>query len=163
MKIYNKKGMMEFPNPFRREKICDQKNILVVKNCFCQNGHSLIDRRAVFNEFNGIVIKVKNDKEQGYVALSPVYGYKSRVSLDIDLRKGEIYHIHCPECDVGLPVYSSCSCGGSIINLFLDKTANYDNSIGFCNRVGCLNAGIYHSDELINLSRVENMRYIFRK
>ncbi len=65
MKLFNSKGMMLFPNPIKKEEICKQKNLLVVNECYCQNGHNLISDQAIFNGFNGILIKLKRKMFQG--------------------------------------------------------------------------------------------------
>lgn len=152
MRRFDSKGMMVFPNPMTRESICKSKKIVVVKACYCQNGHSLVSERAVFNGFQGIVFKVKNKRREGLVALSPVYGYKSRVSLDADLEEGEIWEVRCPVCDVELPVFSECSCGGSLLTLFADQKADFNHCIVICNRIGCFNAGINQGSEMLALS-----------
>ena len=154
MKLFNTKGMMLFPNPIKKEEICKQKNLLVVKECFCHNGHGLISEQAVFNRFNGIIIKVKKGKQKGLVALSPVYGYKTRVCLDVKLKPGITWQICCPHCNEPLPVFSSCSCKGDIVALFLNKNADFSNSILICNRIDCFNAQIKFNDEIIHFPGV---------
>lgn len=140
---------MLFPNPMRREKICKSEKIIVVQNCYCHNGHNMISDRAVFNGFPGIIFKVKKEDTTGLVALSPVYGYKSRVSLDVDLQENEVWEVLCPVCSEPLMKYSDCSCDGDMIALFLDKQADFSNCIAVCNRIGCLNAGITYADDII--------------
>lgn len=157
MKRFDAKGMLIIPNPVSAEAICKQKQLLLVNECYCQNGHNLISSQAIFNGFKGIVFKVKRGNEEGLVALSPVYGFKSRVSLNVDLFNDQIWEICCPQCDVSLPVYSNCSCGGNMIALFTDDEANFSNCIGICNRIGCFNAGIQHSNELLTMSMIQNL------
>jgi hypothetical protein len=154
MSRFNDKGMMLFPNPMRREKICKSENIIVIGECFCHNGHNLISPRAVFNGFNGIIIKIKKDKREGLVALSPVYGYKSRVSLDIELIESDIWELLCPYCDETLPKYADCTCGGEMIAMFLDQTKDFANCIAVCNRIGCLNAGLTYGNELLTYTGI---------
>jgi hypothetical protein len=152
MKRFNTKGMMLFPNPMKKEEICKQENLIVVKECYCQNGHNLISKQAVFNGFNGILLKVKRNKVSGMVALSPVYGNKSRVSLNLILKEGEVWELCCPDCNVSLPKFSSCECGGDQITMFLDEKADYAHCIMLCNRIDCYNATIKYNDELIYYS-----------
>jgi len=157
MKRFDSKGMLVIPNPVSSESICKQKKLLLVNECYCQNGHNLISNSAIFNGFKGIVIKVRRGEQEGLVALSPVYGYKSRVSLNVDLFDEQIWEICCPQCRVSLPVYSDCSCGGNMIALFTDKGASFSNCIGICNRIGCYNAGIQHSNELLTMSMIQDI------
>jgi hypothetical protein len=139
----------------KKTDICKNKNLLVIKNCYCQNGHNLINNRAIFNGFEGIMIKVKRYKKAGLVALSPVYGYKSRVSLELTFKADEIWNVYCPTCDEKLPVFSKCSCGGDLVTLFLDNDADFANCILICNRIDCFNAEIKYNSEIIHYSGVD--------
>jgi len=152
--LFNDKGMMLFPNPMRKTKLCKSENILVIQQCFCHNGHNLINKKAIFNGFMGIIVKVKNESEEGLVALSPVYGYKTHVSLDIDLEENSIWQICCPECDEPLSKYSECDCGGDMVAIFLNNKADYSDCIVICNRVGCTHASITHGNELLTQSYI---------
>jgi len=86
------------------------------------------------------------------VALSPVYGEKCRVALDVELEDGDILELLCPVCGTALPAYAPCPCGARLITLFLSPRADYSNCIGICNRVGCVNAEVKREGELIVLS-----------
>ncbi len=155
MKLFNKKGMMLFPNPIKKEDICKEENLLIVKKCYCHNGHNLISDQAIFNGFNGILLKIRRKGVSGLVALSPVYGYKSRVSLSLQLKQNEIWEICCPDCDEALPVFAACECGGSEIALFLDKHADFAHCILLCDRIDCYNAVIKYNNEIVHYSGVE--------
>ena len=147
--------MMLFPNPMKKSEICRNKNLLVINNCYCHNGHNLISETAIFNGFKGILLNAAHMGQSGLVALSPVYGYKSRVSLDLVFNPGEIWDVSCPDCSEKLPVFSSCSCGGDRIALFLDKNADFANCILICNRIDCFNAEIQFNNELLHYSGVD--------
>ncbi len=149
--------MMLFPNPMRQSKICKSENVLVVQQCFCPNGHNLTSPKAIFNGFSGIIVKVKDEERQkeGLVALSPVYGYRSRVSLDIDLGQDMIWKMYCPQCDEPLATYTDCKCGGQMVVMFLDDKHEFENCIAICNRIGCTNAGIQYGNELLTHSSFE--------
>jgi len=150
MKRFDIKGMMVFPNPITKTKLLKEKELLVVKECFCQKGHNLISDRAIFDGFPGIMLRLKKGKNSGLVALNPIYGYKSRISLDINLKRDETWKICCPVCNEPLPVYSSCNhCEGDLTALFLDKKGDFFNCILVCNRIGCLNAEIKFNNEII--------------
>lgn len=155
MKLFNKKGMMLFPNPIKKEEICKEENLLIVKKCYCQNGHNLISDQAIFNGFNGLLMMLKRKGVSGMVALSPVYGNKSRVSFGLVLKQNEVWEICCSECNEALPVFASCDCGGDKISLFLDKNADFANCILLCNRIDCYNAVIQFNDEMVYYSGVE--------
>lgn len=157
MKIYDRKGMLVIPAPPRRVESID-KELLLVKECFCQNGHHLISGRVNFSGFNGIFLKVRNDVREGFVGLSPVYGEKCRIALDLDLRSGELWQLICPACDEELPVFSTCSCGGRIMTLFLNQRADFANCIGICNRVDCPNSVVKSEGELLFMTMLNSAR-----
>jgi hypothetical protein len=150
MKRFDSKGMLVIPNPIKAESICKHDKVIVVKECYCQEGHNLISDKAIFNGFNGIILKVVREDQEGLVALSPVYGYKSRVAMNVELKEGEIWTVLCPICNKPMPAYDQCDCGGDLICLFLDKKANYSNCICICNRIDCFNAGIKYGEDLLN-------------
>ena len=75
--------------------------------------------------------------------------------LDIDLESGEIVKLHCPVCDVILPVHSSCSCGADLVAFFPTPEADFTNCVAICNRVDCINSHILINDELISLSMID--------
>jgi hypothetical protein len=154
---FNERGMIKFPNPLSRSKILAQENLLVIKECFCPNGHNLVSEKAWFCEFKGIVLGASNAEDKGLVALSPLYGVKSRISFGITLRTNELYDFYCPECGARMPAFSSCDCGGSIIAFFLNKEGNFSDCIGICNRLGCTHACIRLHNEIISAAALENL------
>jgi len=158
MKLFNSKGMMLFPNPASKEKICKSKKILVIEECYCHNGHNLVCKKAIFNGFNGIIFKIKKDNQEGMVALSPVYGYKSRVCLDVELKEEEIWEIICPECNEPLPTFAKCSCGGDLVAMFAEKEKDFSDCLTICNRINCFNAEIHLGNEMIALSTIFDIK-----
>ena len=153
MERFNERGMLIIPNPIHEQ--AEAKKTLVVSRLFCPNGHSLISTRAVFNGYPGIVVMARSGQKQGLIALSPLYGSKARISLDIDLESGEIVELHCPVCDILLPVHSPCSCGAELIAFFPTPDADFTNCVAICNRVDCINSHILINDELISLSMID--------
>ena len=156
MKLFNKEGLMIIPNPIKIE-IKESNNVLVLTECYCKNGHNLVNRRVKFNDFDGIIIKLKKDGKDGLVAMSPIYGDKSRISIDLDLIERETYDFHCPECDAELPEFSPCSCGAELKALFNTREAVFANCTGVCNRVGCEHAVIHSDGELLTISMVDSI------
>jgi len=155
MRIYNQKGMLVIP--YSRKKVTNlYDNMVLVKNCYCQNGHSLIGNRVNFNSLNGIYLKARNEKQEGFIGLSPVYGEKCRIAWDLDLAEGEILHFFCPTCNADLPVFSPCHCGAEIITLFLKPDADYTDCIGICSRVNCTNSVVRSAGELMSLAALNN-------
>jgi len=150
----DEKGMLFYPNPLDRD-VARAPRVLVVTRCFCPNGHDLVNRRASFNNHPGILLRVRGRKGEGLVALSPVFGEKCRIALDVDLEEGDILELFCPVCGVALPVYAPCPCGARLITLFQSPRADYSNCIGICNRVGCVNAEVKREGELIVLAMLD--------
>ena len=72
-------------------------------------------------------LKAKNKKCNGYIGLSPIWGDKSRMSIDIDFCDGELINLFCTECEVPLSKFSKCDCGGDMVVFFLDKEAITQN------------------------------------
>ncbi|MBT3382849.1 MAG: hypothetical protein HN778_09140 [Prolixibacteraceae bacterium] len=157
MGIFNKNGMLVFPNPLKKRKICDDENVVLFTECYCQNGHNLISDKAKFDEFNGIFLNAKKGEQEGVVALSPVYGCKTRVVVGMKIKENDTYDLYCPKCNEALPAFSNCHCGGKIIALFLNKKAAFDSFIGVCNRIGCANSYIQLGEELITSIRHESV------
>lgn len=155
MKRFDKKGMMIYPNPRKKESPCGKENVVVVEECYCQNGHSLIDKKINFDGFNGILFTVKRAGKEGRVAISPVYGCDHRISLDMDLSEGEIWDFHCPACDEALPYYTLCECGAYMTTFFTSKDADFKETIAICNRAGCKNAEIIHGESLLTDSMLD--------
>ncbi len=133
---FNAKGIMVFPCPNQKDTD-EEKSIVVIQECFCPNGHNLISKKANFSGFDGVIFQVKNEDKSGLVAISPICGDKSRIFLDFEMVEGEKSKMFCPECDVELPVYTKCECGGDLITLFSSPEATYSECISICNKIGC--------------------------
>jgi hypothetical protein len=154
MTRFNAKGMWRIPKAKKKKRNKDDiDEDMVVKECYCPNGHNLINPKVNVRGYKGILIKIKQGKDEGFMALSPICGDKSKYTIDIEVSEGELIDLLCPECDVPLPVYAPCDCGGDMITLFCDKHGNFCNCIGVCNRVGCSHAEIKRGSDLFNIYR----------
>ncbi len=149
MSVFTNKGMLKFPNRKDANPTHDTSHPYIIKECYCPNGHSLINEDIMFNNSKGIMVEVSRFNENGKLALSPVYGCKNKITLDISLKMDELYDIKCPTCHVLLPAFNDCHCGGKIVSLFMDKKAEFNNFVGVCNRIGCKEAKIRLDEELI--------------
>ncbi len=156
MKIFDKKGMMIIPAPLKKE-FKESEKILVVKECYCPNGHNLVNNRAVFTGYNGILLKGVKGENEGVVGLSPFFGDKSRIVMDIDLHEGDIPGLYCTICGTSLPSYANCDCGGQMITLFTSKELTFNDCIGICNRVGCVNSTIKNENELLTYAMINTL------
>ncbi len=152
---YNTEGRIKFPkNKFlrraRRAKKPEKPRI--IEECYCPNGHSLIDDYVLFNELPGIKIKVRrNNEEEGFLVLSPVYGDHSKVTLGIKLKEGDLLDMSCPECGESLSVYSHClACDSQTMTLFLTKEKSFSDCLVICQKVGCHNSRMVSSRRMMS-------------
>jgi len=125
----------------------------VVAECYCHNGHSLLADLTTYNGYKGLTVKLRTADQEGTLSLSPVIGDKSRSFFDFERNEGEIIEICCPTCDEPLPVYSECTCGADLVAMFSEKSVDYANCIGICQRTGCLNSEILTTRALQLLGR----------
>lgn len=153
MERFDERGMLIIPNPVREQTRTEK--VIVVSRLFCPCGHTLISSRAIFNGYPGIMVVARSPEKEGLIALSPIYGSKARIALDIDLASGEIVELCCPVCNTVLPVHSPCSCGADLIAFFPTPQADFSNCIAICNRVDCINSHILINDEVISLSMID--------
>ena len=155
MRRFDTKGMMLIPEPIESDNVREGK-VLIITDVYCQKGHSLTNKKAMFNTHPGIVLNVIQGDKKGQMALSPLLGDKTRICLDFDLVDGEIVKMCCPECGVELPVHSPCdACDGNLIALFLTPEGNFNDCIAICEIVGCPKANILSSGEVIAISHLE--------
>lgn len=152
-----KKGILLFPNPIKRSQIRRKRDVLIITECYCQNGHNLVSDQAIFDGHRGIVLKFKRDDEEGLVALSPLYGYKSRVSFGRSFYTDEIWYPLCPECDEQLPLVGTCHCEGEMFAMFLDKNADPANAAVMCSRVDCENSELKYENKTFTLNQVKGL------
>ena len=114
----------------------------VVSECFCHNGHSLLNDLVTYNGYPGLTVLLRTAEQEGTLSLSPVIGDKSRSFFDFERVEGECIEICCPTCREALPVYSECACGADLVAMFTEQKVDYANCIGICQRIGCLNSEI---------------------
>ena len=155
MERFDKKGMILIPNPIPKKT--GTVKVLVVCELFCPAGDSLISKRAIFNGYPGILLGVGLNGNKGLVALSPICGDKTRISVDIDLPDDRIVNLFCPRCGADLPRYATCGCGADLTALFLTRGASFNDCIGVCNRIGCINARFVTNGELISEALLETL------
>ncbi|MBR9975901.1 MAG: hypothetical protein KFF77_10005 [Bacteroidetes bacterium] len=155
MRIFNDNGMMILPSSFMPE-LRESNKALVMKACYCPRGHNLVNDKVMFGEFEGILMRVRKGMHEGLLAVSPVYGDKSRISLGMRLDKGDVLILVCPECGVPMPIYDQCTCGGDIRALFTRPVPDFDNCVGICNRVGCHTAELRNGDKLLTYANLES-------
>ena len=156
MRLFDDQGMMIFPSPLCPE-FRERKHVLVVSACYCPNRHNLVNSRAQFNEFDGILLRLRKGEEDGLVALSPVYGDRSRISLGLRLERSDVYTLLCPECGITLPVYDQCDCGADLFALFMTGDVSFANCICVCSRVGCHHSVVRHGNEVLTEAAIQHL------
>lgn len=131
-----------------------KKKPIVLDECYCPNGHNLINQKNKFNNLSAITIELKNKKQKGLLILSPACGNKNAVTIGIDIKSNAVYEFYCPECGIELPNYAPCHCKGNLKILYTDPSVAYNHFVGICNRFGCNNSIIKRGDELFNCSDI---------
>jgi hypothetical protein len=129
----------------------------VVGACYCPNGHSLLYARANFSGHPGILLKIAGIKGTGHVVLSPIYGEKSRIALDVDLVEGEKLEVMCPFCDQPFAELGPCPCGASLITIYTTPIPDCNDYLGLCNRVGCPHAEVKTKGDIVLLSMMKDL------
>ncbi len=125
----------------------------LIRECFCPKGHNLVSDLAFFGGYPGITLRLKNERNDGLLVLSPIIGDKSRTFFDFEKVAGEIVQICCPTCSEPLPVYNVCTCGADLVAMFSNLNAEFSNCIGICQRIGCLHSEIISNRDLRIFSR----------
>lgn len=138
----------------RRTKVAtvSEKMPEVVRECYCPNGHNLIQEHGRFGGHPGISLSLKGE-QQGIVSISPLIGDTDRSFFGFETVKGEIVDICCPTCAISLPVYNQCECGANLVAMFNTTKGDFADCIGICQRIGCLNSEIIGTYDLRKLSR----------
>lgn len=155
MKIFDRKGGMRIPEQKAAEGK-PKKDPIVLKECYCPNGHNLINVNTKFNKLSAISIQIKRKKQEGILILNPVCGDKNYVTIGVNKMDNEIWEFHCPECGIELPNYAPCHCKGNLKMLFCRSQKDYNHFVGICNRAGCNNSVIKKGDELYNCTDIQN-------
>jgi hypothetical protein len=153
MERFNQDGMLKIPGlveevqdtPEFREK-------LTVQSAFCHNGHSLIDNDHRFAGAPGIRLAfVRPNGERGLFVVAAKLNDTDKVTLEGQVVNGEKVALLCPVCGEALPILASCDrCDdGEMVLVYASELRNVEDSISFCNVVGCPNALFIRSDRVI--------------
>ncbi|PLX80731.1 MAG: hypothetical protein C0616_07540 [Desulfuromonas sp.] len=113
-----------------------------IGRCFCAHGHDLFSQEATFSGHPGITLKLRNERQEGLLSLSPIIGDKDRAFFGADWAPGEIVEICCHVCSEPLPLYNQCFCGADLVAIFTTAGNDFANCIGICQRIGCTHAEI---------------------
>ena len=128
---------------------------LIVEQCYCPNGHSILSPEHQYSGYPGLLLKLKTDEHQGLLSISPIIGDHARDFYDFVQTRGEVVEICCPVCDKLFPIYNACNCKAHLIALFTSPKIDYADCIGICQRIGCLYSEIISGRDLHLLNRVD--------
>ena len=133
----------------------DRKENLVVKECYCPKGHSILSELAVFGGHPGLTLQLRTASQTGLLSLSPIIGDRDRSFVNFTEIVGEVVEICCPKCSVPFPIYNECSCGAHLVALFTSPQNSFAKCIGICQRLGCLHSELLTERDLRLYSRQE--------
>ena len=133
--------------------VIPEKELELVRECYCPNGHNMIQGHGQFNGHMGMSLTLKRERSEGTVSISPFIGDKDRSFIGFECENGEIVDICCPTCSIPLPVYNMCECGANLVAMFNSVKSDFADCIGICQRIGCLNSELIGTYDLRKLSR----------
>lgn len=132
----------------------DRKENLVIRECYCPRGHSIITDLATFGGYPGLTLKLRTATQEGLLSISPIIGDRDRSFFNFTEVPGEVVEILCPTCDEPFPVYNECSCGAHLVALFTSPQTTFAKCIGICQRIGCLHSELLTERDLRLFSRL---------
>jgi len=77
-------------------------NKLQVHHATCQNGHILQDKSVKIHGEPSLKVNIKCQGKKGILYIDPVYGRYENVFKGIELKKGDVVEMYCPECGIDL-------------------------------------------------------------
>jgi hypothetical protein len=132
----------------------DRRENLVVRECYCPNGHTILSDLAIFGGHQGLTLQLRTASQQGLLSLSPIIGDRDRIFVNFTEVVGEVVEISCPVCAALFPLYNECSCGAHLVALFTSPETTFAKCIGICQRIGCLHSELLTERDLRLFSRL---------
>lgn len=158
---FNEHGMWRLPE--RVEKLDSSeanRETLRIGTVYCPNGHELVSGTEEVSGEAAIVLAFRRPNgERGRVAMSTQLENLAKKVLEGEFVKGERVELSCPICDAVLPVLAQCDrCHtGDMRVLYCSKALSFDDSVAFCDVVGCPNAMLVRSHKIIRALERELM------
>jgi len=94
---------------------------LHISHATCPKGHLLQDKEVKIHGYPAIKVKARNRDKEGMLYLDPVYGRYENIETGLDIHKGDVVKMYCPECGIDLKdpheLCQSCSSPMFIFNL----------------------------------------------
>jgi len=99
----------------------------------CPAGHSLMDDRKLMDGERAIAVRIRNLGKEGMLYLNPFYG-RFQYESEIQLSRGDVIEVFCPECGVSLLVQDRCNlCDVALFAVHLPD----GGQVEACPTVGC--------------------------
>ena len=118
----------------------------------CPHGHSLMSDAKRFDSERAIALRVRNAGREGMIFLNPFYG-RFEYECDIELKRGDIVELSCPECGVSLAIDERCKLCD--IPMFAVQLPD-GGQVEACPAVGCHN----HSLTIVDLDTQLERMYV---
>ncbi len=117
---------------------------LHVSHATCQNGHLLTDEKVKIHGAPSLKVKIKCKGKKGTLYIDPVYGRYENIIKDIDIKKGDVVEMSCPECDVDLmDPHDKCpSCASPMFIFYLPRGGIIEG----CAKLGC----VFHKLKIVD-------------
>jgi ssDNA-binding Zn-finger/Zn-ribbon topoisomerase 1 len=101
-----------------------------------------MDDEVKLNDYPSIKLNISTSKDRGTIHLCSIYECYDHVS-DIELEKGEVVEVSCPQCNKELLSKEEClECGAPMINFVL----RIGGRVSICSRYGCPNHYVAFQD-----------------
>lgn len=156
---FTESGMWKIPTHVEKVPDTEQnRSQLTVSTAFCPNKHKLIDKKNKVDDVPGIKLAfTRPNGDKGVMVVSAVINSTNKIALQGDIIEGEQVTFSCPECGAELPVLAPCErCNtGKMVLIYLSEALDVQNSVSFCDLMGCPNAMLIHSDRVIRALEVE--------
>jgi hypothetical protein len=118
----------------------------------CTNGHSLMTSSKQFEGENAIKLTLRLAGREGMIYLNPYFG-KFEHECNLELKKGDVVELLCPECGVSLSVDTMCN----LCNIPMFAVQLPDGGqVEACPKVGCHN----HSLKIVDLDAQLDRMYV---
>ena len=126
---------------------------LAVKDGRCPRGHSLTTDAVSFDGQRAVTAAIRvGGGRKGEIFLNPFYG-RFEYKCDLDLKKGDVVELACPECDASLTVDTICR----LCNIPMFAVHLPDGGlVEACPKIGCHN----HSLKIIDLDAQLERMYV---
>lgn len=146
-------GMWRLPERVEKLKPTPENSeVLSLETVFCPKGHGLVSGEHTLEGEAGILLAfTRPNGEKGQVLVSTRLGHLSKKTIQGELVPGERITLACPVCGTPLPILAQCDrChNGDMCVLYCSPALSIEDSVAFCNVVGCPNAMLIRSDRII--------------